>query len=182
MSRFLILVCLVLSLTACSEGVPPLDFTPSDVLPTGKKIQAGVKDVSISFAKPQERTGQIQVGFGGNQYESSFKSTFEDSLQESLIKSAIFNDYARRKVLLVAKVLQLETPNMGLAFKTQMTVQYSLLDTSTGKLLFTRSISSVGNLEAGYAFMGATRYTESRNRAVRSSIETFISSLGEAKI
>jgi hypothetical protein len=182
MNKFLAAIMFCLTLTACSESVPPLDFTPSDVLPTGKKVNAGVKDISISFAKPQERVGSIQVGFGGNQYESSFKSTFEDSLQEALIKSAIFNDYAKRKVLIVAKVMQLETPTVGLAFTTQMVVRYSLLDTSSGKLLFTRDIKTSGTVEMGYAFLGATRMSESRNRAVRSSIEDFISSLGEAKI
>lgn len=182
MNKFLATIMFCLTLTACSESVPPLDFTPSDVLPTGKKVNAGVKDISISFAKPQERVGSIQVGFGGNQYESSFKSTFEDSLQEALIKSAIFNDYAKRKVLIVAKVMQLETPTVGLAFTTQMVVRYSLLDTSSGKLLFTRDIKTSGTVEMEYAFLGATRFSESRNRAVRASIEDFISSLGEAKI
>ena len=181
MKRILTVLLVFITITACSEGIPPLDFTPSDVLPTGKKIDAGVKDISISFAKPKERVGKIQVGFGGNQYETSFKSTFEDSLQEALIKSAVFSDYAKRKVLIVAKVMQLETPEVGIAFNTQLVVRYSLLDTSTGKLVFTRDIKTVGNVEMSYAFLGATRFSESRNRAVRSNIHNFISSLGEAK-
>ena len=102
MKRILTVLLVFITITACSEGIPPLDFTPSEVLPTGKKIDAGVKDISISFAKPKERVGKIQVGFGGNQYETSFKSTFEDSLQEALIKSAVFSDYAKRKVLIFA--------------------------------------------------------------------------------
>ena len=178
--RLIAAVVLMSFLSACAS-VPPLDFTPSDVLPTGKKIDAGIKDISISFAKPSESLGEIQVGFGGNQYESAFKSSFEDALQEALIKSAIFSDYAKRKVLIVAKVMQLESPMAGISFETEMIVKYDLLDTSTGKILFTRNIPSTGSVKMSHSLLGATRMTEARNRAVRSNIESFISSLGEAR-
>ena len=49
--RLIAAVVLMSFLSACA-AMPPMDFTPSDVLPTGKKIEAGVKDISISFAKP----------------------------------------------------------------------------------------------------------------------------------
>lgn len=54
-------------------------------------------------------------------------------MQEALIKSAVFDDYARNKVLIVAKVMQLETPSSGVNFNTDMIVKYDLLDTNTGK-------------------------------------------------
>ncbi|NRP96218.1 hypothetical protein XMG59_002337 [Marinobacterium sp. xm-g-59] len=176
----LAILSLVVIFAGCAQ-VPPLDFAPDDVLPTGAKIDRQVKDISIAFGKDDERVGYIEVGFGGNQYEASFKSSFEDALQEALIKSAVFNDMADRRVLVVAKVLKLETPSMGVNFPTDFVVRYQLLDTSSGKLIFTRDIESTGEVEASYAFMGAARYTEARNIAVRNNILEFITSLGEFK-
>jgi hypothetical protein len=175
--RFLLL--LTVSLFVGCAQVPPLDFAPNDVLPTGSKIDRQVKDISIAFGKDDERKGYIEVGFGGNQYEASFKSAFEDALQEAIIKSAVFNDLAERKVLVIAKVLKLETPTMGINFPTDFIVRYQLLDTSSGELIFTRDIESSGEVEAGYAFLGAARYTEARNIAVRENILSFLGSLGE---
>ena len=180
MRKLLPIIIMVTLLGGCTS-VPPLNFTPKDVLPTGTKIDRGVKDISISFGKEDELKGEIHVGFAGNVYEDSFKKTFEDALQESLIKSAIFNDLARKKILLVAKVLQFETPAFGIRFETDFIVEYQLLDTSTGKLLFTRNIQSKGEVPGDYAFMGLTRATEARNIAVRNNIILFLDSLAEFK-
>ena len=176
----LTILSLVLLLGACVQ-VPPLDFSPVDVFPTGVKIDAELKDISIAFGKKEERLGDIEVGFAGNQYEASFKSSFEDSLQEAIIKSAIFNDLANRKVFLIAKVLKLETPAFGVNFNTDFIVRYQLLDTSSGQLVFTRDINSEGWVRADYAFAGVARYTEARNVAVRKNILLFIDSLAEFK-
>jgi len=180
MNMRILLVSCLLVLGGCTQ-VPPMDFAPADVLPTGTKIDAGMKDISIAFGKKEERLGNIEVGFGGNQYEASFKSSFEDALQEALIKSAVFNDMADRRVFLVAKVLKLETPTMGINFDTDFVVRYQLLDTSTGKLVFTRDINTQGSVPGDYAFLGAARYTEARNVAVRENIMMFIDSLAEYK-
>ncbi len=178
MFRGVLLIGLVALVTGCTQ-VPPMDFAPADVLPTGHKVDLGIKDISIAFGKKEERLGNIEVGFGGNQYESSFKQSFEDALQEALIKSAIFNDLAENRALLVAKVLELDSPEMGISFETDFTVRYQLLSTSTGELLFTRDIASVGSVSADYAFLGAARYTEARNVAVRENIMLFLDSLSE---
>ena len=77
--------------------------------------------------------------------------------------------------------MQLQSPMAGISFETDMIVKYDLLDTSTGKILFTRNIPSSGSVEMSHSWLGATRMTEARNRAVRSNIEGFISSLGEAR-
>ena len=81
----------------------------------------------------------------------------------------------------MAKVLKLETPTMGINFDTDFVVRYQLLDTSTGKLVFTRDINTQGSVPGDYAFLGAARYTEARNVAVRENIMMFIDSLAEYK-
>lgn len=170
----------VMMLEGC-VSLPPLDFAPSNIAPTGAKINAGLKGIAISFGKKKELLGEIQLGFeeiqAGNSYEASFKSTFKDALQEAIIRSAIFNDAVNRKLFLVAKVLKLETPVAGINFNTSFIVRYQLLDTSSGKEFFTQDIPSTGQVPFSYAFMGTIRYIEARNRAVRENIVLFLDSL-----
>lgn len=174
-----ILACICL--TGCATQAPTLDFVPKDVLPTGTKIDFDLKNTSVSIAQDGERTGQTQVGLFGNQYEASFKQAFKDALEEALSKSAIFNDLSQRKLTLSAKILQFETPGFSTGFETKMVVRYQLLDRSNGKLIFTRDITSAGSVPFDYAFMGAIRYTEARNRSGRDNVQQFIGSLAEFK-
>ena len=168
-------------MAGCATQAPTLDFVPKDVLPTGKKIDYELKNITVSVAKEDERKGETQVGLLGNQYENSFRQSFKDAIEEAISKSAIFNDNSQRKLTLTAKVLQFETPSVSISFETKFMVRYQLLDRSTGKLVFTRDISSMGSVTFDHAFMGAIRYTEARNRSVQSNVEQFIASLGEFK-
>jgi len=174
-------VFVILFLGGCATQAPTLSFVPKDVLPTGTKIDYELKSISVSIAQENERLGETQVGLLGNQYESSFKQALKDALEEAITKSAIFNDISNRKLMLSAKVLQFETPQISISFETKMIIRYQLIDRSNGKLVFTRDISSAGTVTYDYAFVGAIRYTEARNRAVRENINQFIGSLAEFK-
>lgn len=180
-NRFCTLGALILSavLGGCATQAPTLDFVPTDVLPTGKKIDYELKSISVSIAKEDERKGETQVGLFGNQYEATFKQAIKDALEEAIAKSAVFNDLSNKKLALSAKVLQFETPTFSTSFETTAMIRYQLLDRSNGKLLFTRDLKSTGAVTFDYAFMGAIRYTEARNRAVRANVNQFIQSLSE---
>lgn len=182
-SRIGLFICAVVAftITGCATQAPTLDFVPKDVLPMGTKIDFELKSTSVSIAQDGERVGPTQVGLFGNQYESTFKQAFKDALDEALAKSAIFNDLSQRKLTLSAKILQFETPSVSTVFETKMVVRYQLLDRSNGKLVFTRDIASVGSVPFDYAFMGAIRYTEARNRSGRENVQQFINSLAELK-
>lgn len=182
-SKFWILVILAAAalVSGCATQAPTLDFVPRDVLPSGKKIDYELKSLTVSVAKEDERLGETQVGLFGNQYETSFRSSFKEALEEAIAKSAIFNDGSSRKLSLTAKVMKFQTPSIGLTFDTNMIVRYQLIDRASGKLMFTRDIESIGTVPVDYAFLGATRYTEARNRAARENIDQFINSLSGFK-
>lgn len=173
--RVFLIVCSTI-LGGCT--LPPMDFVPAKVLATGTKIDAGIRDISITFANKEERLGGIDLAEVDN-YEIAFRSSFEDALQEALIRSVVFNDMADRRVLLIAKIMKLETPRFGINFNTAFVVRYQLLDTSSGKLVFTKDIATQGSVPANYAFEGGYRYVEARNIAVRENILMFIDSLAE---
>ena len=179
--KLFFLAALAMVMAGCATQAPTLDFVPRDVLPIGKKIDSELKTISVSVAKEDERLGETQVGLFGNQYETSFRQSFKDSLEEVIGKAAIFNDLSNRKLGLSAKVMQFETPGFSVGFDTTFIVRYQLLDRATGNLVFTRDIRTNGSVPFDHAFLGAIRYTEARNRAVRSNIEQFVASLAEFK-
>lgn len=179
---FLVAIFSAAIISGCATQAPTLNFVPQDVLPSQNKVNAELKSITISIAKEDERLGETQVGFMGNQYESTFKASFKEALEEAIVKSAIFNDLSENKVSLTAKVMKFETPSMGVNFDTSMIVRYEVYDRKNGKLIFRRDVESGGSVSGSYAFMGAIRYTEARNVAGRNNVNNFISSLGELKV
>ena len=168
---------LLLTLLGCATPMPTLEFTPTDVVPSGKKVDADLKSISISIALEKERLGETQVGVGGNVYEQSFKTALKTALEEGLARSAVFSDLSTRKVSLAAKVLKFQTPGAGINFKTEMIVRYELIDRNNGKIVFSENVTSLGSVPGMYAFVGATRFTEARNVTVRENVKNLISKL-----
>lgn len=179
--KLAVLIAALAILSGCTSA-PPLNFVPQDVLPAKNKVAAELKSVTVSVAKEDERLGETQVGFMGNQYELSFKTALKDALDEALLKSAVFNDLSDRKVSLTAKVMKFESPSGGITFETEAIVRYEVYDRRDGKLVFRRDISSTGSVPFDYAFAGFVRATEARNRTMRANVTNFISSLEELKI
>ncbi len=173
-------IVLTLGMLGCAQA-PTLDFVPREVRPSTTKINAEVKSITISIASEDERLGETQVGFYGNQYETSFKSSFKDAIEEAIMKSAIFNDIADLKVSLVAKILKFQSPSMGVNFDTEMVVRYELINRKDGQPIFHQDVTSNGSISGTYAFLGAIRYTEARNVAVRNNVANFIAALSAYK-
>lgn len=175
--RFLLLG-LVVGLTACSAPAV-LNFTPTHVVPAqqSEKINAEIRSINISVATKEEQRGDLQVGFSGNEYEQSFRTTFKEGLEEALARSAIFNDESPNKLSLSAKVLKFDSPGNNTQSLTYMTVRYEFLNRKTGQTAYVVEINSVGSVPLSYAFPGVVRFTEGRNRAVKANIEKFLENL-----
>ena len=175
------IIVLSIILTACAS-VPPLNFTPNDddiKIKKSRTINAELKTITVSSAKPSEQIGQIQVGFGGNQYESSLKETLKSSLEESLLKSQIFNDDSDNKLSLLAKVMKLESPDGGLNFKTYTTIRYQLIERKNGHIVYDKLITSTGEIPFNYSVLGIARFHEARNISMRNNIKNFINDLNK---
>lgn len=169
-------------LIGCSAPAA-LNFTPDDLepAPQSQKINAEIKSINISFATKQEQKGELQVGIFGNQYEQSFKETFKSALDEALVRTALFSDDSSNKLSLSAKVLKFQSPGSGINFDTYMTVKYDFVNRKTGSSQYITEIDSFGSVPFDYAFMGAIRATEARNRAVKSNIEKLLEELKNNK-
>lgn len=171
----------VMLLTGCIS-VPSLNFTPENIEFSKHKIDAEVKSISVSAAPEQEKTGDVEMGFAGNQYEDTFRQIFKDSLEEAIAASGIFNDLSQTKVSIFAKIKKFDSPSIGITFPTECELNYQIQDRATGRIIYSEVIKSVGECEASYAFAGHTREAEARNRSVRNNIRLFVESLQKSDL
>lgn len=164
--------CLVLAffLTGCAS-VPPLNFSVPNVGVSNKKIDAEMKSITVSLARPDEQKGDIQAGMEG------VPPLWKSSLEESLNRMAIFKDNSENKVSLSVKVLALDIPSFGVTFTTKTIARYELINRADGSIIYTQDISSSGTVSPGYAFAGIVRARESINRAVQNNITQFLQAL-----
>jgi hypothetical protein len=164
--------CLILAffLTGCAS-VPPLNFSVPNVGVSNKKIDAEMKSITVSLARPDEQKGDIQAGMEG------VPPLWKSSLEESLNRMAIFKDNSENKVSLSVKVLALDIPSFGVTFTTKTIARYELINRADGSIIYTQDISSVGTVSPGYAFAGVVRARESINRAVQNNITQFLQAL-----
>ena len=129
--------------------------------------------MTVSLARPDEATGDIEVAGSEDRVTNMWKS----SLQEALDKMLIFNDLSSNKVSLSVKVLKLDLPAAGFSMATDTAAKYDLVNRNNGDIIFSTTINSEGVCPADYAFLGVVRARESANRAVQNNILQFLQAL-----
>lgn len=164
-------VLIAFLITACGS-VPPLNFSVPNVGVSSKKIDAEMKSMTVTIARPDEKTGDLPVGM-----EQMVPQLWQTALTESLNKMAVFQDDAAKKVNISVKILKLEVPGAGFAMTTTTAARYEIMDRKTGDLIYAQSIDSSGTTPVDYAFMGVARARESINRAVQNNITQFLQAL-----
>ncbi len=168
--RFLWLGLIALLLTGC-QSVPPLNFSVPNVGVSQKKIDAELKSMTVTLARPDEQKGEIMAGM------EPVAQLWQTSLTEALNRMAVFKDDANKKISLQVKVLGLDVPSAGASFETTAIARYEIIDRSNGSIIYTQEFSSKGLVSMGYAFMGIVRARESVNRAVQNNITMFLQAL-----
>lgn len=161
----------VFALSGCGT-IPPLNFSVPNVGVSQKKIDAEMKSMTVTIARPDEKTGDLPLGM-----EGLVPQIWQTSLIEALNKMAIFQDDAVKKVNVSVKILKLNPPGAGFAMTTETAARYEITDRKTGDVIFTQDITASGTTPMDYAFMGVARARESINRAVQNNITLFLQAL-----
>jgi len=157
-------------LSGCATPIVPLNFSVPNVGLAQRKIDAEMKSLTVTVARPDEKTGVINMN-------PTVPSLWTTSMTEALNKMTIFQDDAPKKVNVSVKILSFDPPSAGFSMTTTTSARYEIIDRKTGDIIFTQDISSSGTTPADYAFSGATRQIESANRAVQNNITQFLQSL-----
>lgn len=159
-------------LSGCGASIPPLNFSVPNVGVSERKVDAEMKSMTVTIARPDEKTGDLPVGM-----EQMVPQLWQTCLTEALNRMAIFQDDADTKVNVSVKILKLCPPAAGFAMTTETAARYEIIDRKTGGIIFTQDISSVGTTPMDYAFLGIARARESINRAVQNNISQFLQTL-----
>ena len=171
-----ILFLLLLS-SACTKRLP-VNFSAPNIGVSSTKLDAELKSLTISLARPDEAIGKIEVPLvwchGDFCPISLYVGVWKTALEEAFNRMAIFKDDSPRKVSLAVKILKLGVPRFGAGMTTHASARYEIIDRSDGSIIFTTDISTTGDVPFDYAFAARVRLLESINRSVQNNIIQFL--------
>ena len=90
-------------LSGCATPLAPLNFSVPNVGLSHKKIDAEMKSLNVSIARPDEQTGKIPASIA-----VTFPQLWTSALTDALNSMAIFQDDATKKINLSVKILKIE--------------------------------------------------------------------------
>lgn len=166
--RLILATSFAIIAAGCATPPAPLNFSVPDVGVSNKKIDAEVKAITVTLARPDEKKGDMPLGIEG------VTGFWKEALQESLDRMAIFKDDAKTKVSIQVKILAFDIPNFGLEMTSKAIARYEIIDRATGSIIYTQEIASTGVVPVSHAFIGAIRARESINRAAQNNIKQFL--------
>ncbi len=164
-----------LFLSGCATP-PPVNFSVPNVGPSQAKIDAEVKSITVSSARPDESSGDLPM------WTTNILPQWKEALEEALNKMAIFKDDSKNKLSISVKVTKIDTPSAGFSMTTDVAARYELISRADGSIIYTTDIDATGVCPGDYAFLGATRATESFNRAIQNNISKFLMQLETVNI
>ena len=93
------LLLTVLVLSGCAGTLPPLSFSAPNIGLSSHKIDAEIKSLTVTTARPDEATGEFAPGVGPETC-----TLWKTSLQEALDKMLIFKDDSPKKISLSSQL------------------------------------------------------------------------------
>ena len=173
-----ILFLLLLSSGCIGTKRLPVNFSAPNIGVSSTKLDAELKSLTISLARPDEAIGKIEVPLvwchGDFCPISLYVGVWKTALEEAFNRMAIFKDDSPRKVSLAVKILKFGVPSFGASMTTHASARYEIIDRSDGSIIFTTDISTSGVVPFDYAFNGLVRIHESINRSVQNNIIQFL--------
>ena len=140
-----------------------------------------VESVAITHVS---NSGVSVVVSGGKETSALWTSQISDeafaqALRESIIKSGLFktitNNGGRYK--LSAFIGEVDQPMVGFSMTVKMEVSYTLLDTQSGKTVWSKNIASEYTVKLSDAFVGATRLRLANEGAAKANIQQALTEL-----
>ena len=168
---------LVLLFSFGCVSLPPVNFSAPNIGVSSTKLDAELKSLTVSVARPDEATGEIDPGIGVH------AGLWKNALEEAFKRRAIFKDDSPKKISLAVKILKLGVPRFGAGMTTHASARYEIIDRSDGSIIFTTDISTSGEgpikLDPFCDFSCAmgSRVVDGINRSVQKNIIQFLQAL-----
>lgn len=170
MKKILCVVFVSFLMAGC-QSLPPLNFSVPDVGVSQTKLDAEIKSITVTLARPDEKKGDLPMG------SEEIPEFWETALEEALNRMVIFKDEASKRLSLSVKILAVNIPSFGFEMETTSIARYELIDRANGDIVYTQEISASGVTPLNFAFAGIVRARESINRSVQNNIASFLQAL-----
>ena len=180
-----ILFLLLLSSGCIGTKRLPVNFSAPNIGVSSTKLDAELKSLTISLARPDEAIGKIEVPLvwchGNFCPISLYVGVWKTALEEAFNRMAIFKDDSPKKVSLAVKILKFQTISAFPAAHTS--ARYEIIDRSDGSIIFTTDISTSGEGPfklAPLCDLGCStgsRAVDGINRSVQKNIIQFLQAL-----
>ena len=178
-----ILFLLLLSSGCIRTKRLPVNFSAPNIGVSSTKLDAELKSLTISLARPDEAIGKIEVPLvwchGNFCPISLYVGVWKTALEEAFNRMAIFKDDSPKKVSLAVKILKFQTISAFPAAHTS--ARYEIIDRSDGSIIFTTDISTSGEgpfkLEPFADDAVGSRSVDGINRSVQKNIIQFLQAL-----
>lgn len=169
------LLMLILLFLASCAATPPLDFklqyAPLVTPVTGVELGS----VDVVYLNKDQRDDTV---ISNDYIQEKVIPNWQLGLTDALLRSAMFEERGRKKVVVVAEVVGFDGYFL---FKTNprfsTKVKYIVKDAYTGQVFFEKLMKSEGTVSHADDSSGSGRLILAMNRAVRNSISIFISEL-----
>ena len=176
-----ILFLLLLS-SGCTKRLP-VNFSAPNIGVSSTKLDAELKSLTVSIARPDEAIGEIRVAHLARAYGefqpyplSLYAGLWKTALEEAFNRMVIFKDDSPRKVTLAVKILKFN--NRPLFRIAHTSARYEIIDRSDGSIIFTTDISTSGEgpfkLDPFAEDVLGSRVVDGLNRSVQKNIIQFL--------
>jgi hypothetical protein len=160
----ILFILLLLSLSACVGMRPPINFSPPNIGVSSTKLDAELKSLTVTVARPDEATGMIDPVI------AAYAGLWKTALEDAFIRMAIFKDDSPRKVSLVVKILKFN----NLINIHHTSARYEIIDRSDGSIIFTTDVSKTGEGPLVLSLDENYMVVDSINRSVQNNIMQFL--------
>ena len=137
---------------------------------------ASSADVSVTVAGGQDtsKMGASQIS------DDAFAQALRDSITQSGLFKAVAATGGRYK--LSAFIGKVDQPTMGFSMTVKMEVSYTLVDTTSGKAVWSKNVASEHTAKASEAFAGVTRLRLANEGAARDNIEQALAEMSTLQL
>jgi len=159
-------------LSGCATASKPDAMVAKPVAVT----HASSSDVSVTVAGGQDtsKMGASQIS------DDAFAQALRDSITQSGLFKAVAATGGRYK--LSAFIGKVDQPMMGFSMTVKMEVSYTLVDTTSGKAVWSKNIASEHTAKASEAFAGVTRLRLANEGAAKDNIEQALAEMSTLQL
>ena len=175
-SSILFLLLPLLLSSACTKRLP-VNFSAPNIGVSSTKLDAELKSLTVTIARPDEATGELDPGIGVH------TGLWKTALEEAFNRMAIFKDDSPKKVSLAVKILKFQVSEFPVIHTT---ARYEIIDRSDGSIIFTTDISASGEGRFKFDIFAddpvGSQSVDGINRSVQNNIIQFLQVLETVEI